>query len=127
MDEEEPEIEVVVYEITPKVITRVLGKTVIPDDEEHECWEWQGSRTYDGYGHVSVGGKLFLAHRVLYVVYKGEIPSGLVLLHSCDNRKCVSPHHLRVGTQAENLQDMHNKGRWRRKPHAQSKGTARDA
>lgn len=108
-------VEVEYYDITPRVVMRVLAKITFPDDEIHDCWEWTGSCTNDGYGHVSVQGKLFLAHRVTFTVWKGSVPHDKVLLHSCDNRKCVNPHHLTLGTQAENLQDMHQKGRWARK------------
>lgn len=53
----------------------------------------------------------YLAHRVSYYVSKGEIPDGLCIMHSCDNKACVNPEHLSVGTNRENMQDMIRKGK----------------
>jgi hypothetical protein len=80
---------------------------------ESGCHEWLGAKTINGYGLVSVGGKSHRAHRVAYELCNGAIPDGLLILHSCDNRSCVNPAHLRAGTQAENMQEMVAKGRQR--------------
>jgi len=85
-----------------------------------ECWEWQGVITASGYGSTSLGrdqntpGKKGprQAHRVSYSLLVGEIPEDLLILHSCDNRKCVNPAHLRVGTQKDNMQDALGRGRF---------------
>lgn len=78
------------------------------------CWEWRGFIGPLGYGAVNFDGRRWAVHRLFYTWHKGEIPAGLKVLHSCDNRKCCNPAHLSVGTQQDNLEDMRQKGRhWR--------------
>jgi hypothetical protein len=81
------------------------------DKETGLCWLWLGSKNQDGYGRFSMNRKNVLAHRVSYQIYNGEIPTGMIVIHSCDNRGCVNPQHLRLGTQRENVFDMVSKGR----------------
>lgn len=80
-----------------------------------DCWLWLGTRLKNGYGRISLGSKSLGtegAHRVSWMIAnQAVIPAGLVVMHSCDNPRCVNPKHLSLGTPKENTQDMINKGR----------------
>ncbi len=98
----------------PWAVERVMEKVNITQD----CWEWAGTRNPNGYGVVRIGGragKTHLVHRWLDEQRNGPIPPGIGVLHHCDNPPCVNPKHLWRGTHAENMRDMDNKGRCRRR------------
>ena len=82
------------------------------------CWEWQGRIDRYGYGQVRVRGKTGKAHREAYRAFHGD-PGKLLVLHTCDNRKCCNPKHLFLGTHKDNMADMVKKGRHAR--HKQKK------
>lgn len=87
------------------------------------CWEWTGFRNDNGYGYMQVYGKNIRprkkigAHRMSYIIHFGDIPKGFCICHKCDNRNCVNPNHLFLGTYNDNIQDMIKKGRapWQKK------------
>jgi hypothetical protein len=67
----------------------------------NECWEWTGGKTPNGYGMFSIGKKSIHAHRFAYIHWKGDIPNGLWVLHTC-GQKCVNPAHLEAGSPSKN-------------------------
>ncbi len=73
------------------------------------CWLWNGAKDRHGYGKFLTNSPL--AHRIAYLLVKGEIPNGLELLHGCDNPPCINPDHLSPGTHKENLAEAGKKGR----------------
>ncbi len=75
------------------------------------CWNWVGCLTRNGYGQGTYKQKRYSAHRASYSEFIGPIPSKLLVLHKCDNRRCINPEHLFIGTAKENTLDMVKKGR----------------
>lgn len=79
--------------------------------KKEDCWEWMGSLTKVGYGKIQVKNKNYTTHRLSYEIFKGQIPDGNMICHSCDNKKCINPEHLWVGSAKDNMHDMIQKGR----------------
>ncbi len=80
---------------------------------DDECWEWQGTLDYHGYGVYSLKRVLYKAHRASLFFSGNDVPSHLHCCHTCDNPRCVNPNHLWMGTVQDNMRDRQNKGRTR--------------
>ena len=78
------------------------------------CWLWTGCLGTTGYGMVSFARESWSAHRLAWTLTNGQIPKGLCVLHHCDERQCVNPEHLYVGTKKNNSDDMFSRGRGNR-------------
>lgn len=91
-------------------VNRFLAK--FDRSDPSTCWEYPGA-SVDGYVQVRTGkeGRFCQAHRLSWILSVGDIPPGLLVLHTCDNRRCVNPKHLFLGTYLDNAKDRESKGR----------------
>lgn len=82
-------------------------------DPDGDCLHWRGRSFKNGYGRFLMRGRDYLAHRIAFVLSGGDLCEAPVICHRCDNRWCVNPKHLWLGTYRDNAQDMLQKGRGR--------------
>lgn len=84
----------------------------VEQGDPDKCWFWNGTQNGAGYGSLSCNGKSVMAHRFSYALHNGDIPSGIVVMHLCDNPLCCNPNHLELGTYKDNAYDAIRKGRF---------------
>jgi hypothetical protein len=91
--------------MTPERFWSLVAVTANPE----KCWEWTRSIGDRGYGSVRVKKKTWHTHRLAWSLANGRMPT-LYILHSCDNKRCCNPNHLREGTQLENVREAIERG-----------------
>ena len=90
--------------IAPTVIE--IAKFWASVDKSGNCWTWTAGKSDTGYGQCRFKGRKVGSHRASYEIAKGRIPTGMQIDHTCHNRGCVNPDHLRLATHKENAENV---------------------
>lgn len=107
---------------TMKTVKERFEEKYIPEPNTG-CWLWTATTMRGGYGHFFINKKLTGAHRASWMIYNGELSLiGKNVCHRCDTPACVNPEHLFLGSQSDNVRDMHNKRRGAKKKSVCRKG-----
>jgi hypothetical protein len=93
---------------TPLSVERLWDRYVVTGSG---CWEYTGVIVPNGYGRFRLNGRNVYAHRAAYEIANGQIPVGMYVCHHCDNKPCINPDHLFIGSPRDNFQDAYVKGR----------------
>ena len=100
------------YKIKSKSCFKTLSsqeyffKQISIENHINNCWIWIGNCNKQGYGKLTSKKKTWMSHRFSWMIYNGQIPPGLCILHKCDNPPCCNPDHLFIGTHKDNSKDM---------------------
>lgn len=99
------------FDLPPKPTARERFEEKCQPIPELGCWAWTHFKRPDGYGEMTYKGRARYAQKVAWDLFRGPIPKNLHVLHTCDNRWCVNPDHLFLGTNRDNVNDKLAKGR----------------
>ncbi len=86
---------------------RLLSRIILT---QTDCWWYTGAKDSWGYGNLNYQGRQIGAHRASWLAHNGPITNGLHVLHTCDNRGCINPEHLYLGTHQDNMKDRDTRG-----------------
>lgn len=101
-------------QLSESILDRFLSKIAYTANINN-CWDWMGGISRGGYGNFGVrinnATKNIICTRLSYFIHNNKDPYGFAVLHKCDNRKCVNPNHLYLGSNKDNSEDMVQKNR----------------
>lgn len=92
-----------VLHTSPDKKDRIVSRVII--DKSTGCWNWTGLKNPAGYGRMIFNADAWLVPRFSYWAFRGRIPKGKIVCHTCDNPGCANPEHLFIGTHKTNAGD----------------------